>query len=86
MIIPLREFLSSHHPESFPQPWSWQQEQHWLWEHDKEKMTDLFYDITTHGIIIPVHVGPDARIWDGHHRICIAIKLGLHDIPVWFQK
>lgn len=30
----------------------------------------------------PVCLGPDGRVWDGHHRIVAARRLGLTEIPV----
>lgn len=30
----------------------------------------------------PILLGSDGRVWDGHHRICIAIFSGTHTLPV----
>lgn len=30
--------------------------------------------------IAPVMLGNDGRVWDGHHRICLAIKRGVHSL------
>lgn len=30
----------------------------------------------------PVCLGGDGRVWDGHHRIVAAIRLGFNEIPV----
>ena len=30
----------------------------------------------------PVCLGPDGRVWDGHHRIVAAKRLGFADVPV----
>jgi len=30
----------------------------------------------------PVCLGGDGRVWDGHHRIVAAIRLGFDEIPV----
>lgn len=30
----------------------------------------------------PVCLGSDGRVWDGHHRIVAAMRLGFDDIPV----
>lgn len=35
-----------------------------------------------HGISQPVCLGPDGRVWDGHHRIVAARRLGLDSLPV----
>lgn len=47
----------------------------WKWEED----------VATHGIVNPVsirysNVGP--HLTDGHHRIWLAWKLGIQDVPV----
>ena len=34
----------------------------------------------------PITLGPDGRVWDGHHRICIAIFLGTEVLPVRIIK
>lgn len=30
----------------------------------------------------PVMLGNDGRVWDGHHRICIAIEQGIPELAV----
>lgn len=30
----------------------------------------------------PVLLGSDGRVWDGHHRICIAMELGITHLMV----
>jgi hypothetical protein len=30
----------------------------------------------------PVLLGSDGRVWDGHHRICLARELGINEIEV----
>lgn len=30
----------------------------------------------------PIHLGPDGRVWDGHHRIVAAMRLGFDQLPV----
>lgn len=30
----------------------------------------------------PVCLGPDGRVWDGHHRIVAARRLGFYTIPI----
>jgi hypothetical protein len=29
-----------------------------------------------------VYLGPDGRVWDGHHRIVAARRLGFADVPL----
>lgn len=38
--------------------------------------------IAEHGLTQGVCLGPDGRVWDGHHRIVAARRLGLTEIPV----
>jgi hypothetical protein len=38
--------------------------------------------VAKHGITQPVCLGPDGRVWDGHHRIVAARRLGIDTIPV----
>lgn len=34
----------------------------------------------------PVLLGTDGRVWDGHHRICIAIEQGITEMAVEVVK
>lgn len=34
------------------------------------------------GITMPVLIGNDGRLWDGHHRLRIAVRLGIPFVPV----
>lgn len=36
------------------------------------------------GIREPIVIGPDDRVWDGHHRLCAAMHLGHYYVPVTF--
>ena len=38
--------------------------------------------IRENGITMPVLIGSDGRLWDGHHRLCIAVRLGIENVPV----
>lgn len=38
--------------------------------------------LAEHGITEPVLLGSDGRVWDGHHRIVAARRLGIEVIPV----
>lgn len=62
----------------------WQQEFSLLREIHPEELAVLRDDIAARGIQMPVLLGPDGRVWDGHHRLCVAYELGLVDIPVEF--
>lgn len=60
--------------------WSWQEEYDDLYTQPWQTM--LTEQIATEGIREPVLLGSDGRIWDGHHRICAAMRLGLDVVPV----
>ena len=32
--------------------------------------------------VAPILLGSDGRVWDGHHRICIALELGIGTVNV----
>lgn len=64
--------------------WTWEEE--WA-DLDERHATDgeldkLEQQIRENGITTPVLIGSDGRLWDGHHRICIAYRLGLTEVPV----
>ena len=56
-----------------------------LWEREPETMTDLLLDVAEHGIREPILLGDDGRVWDGHHRLAVAERLNLDDVPVTYS-
>ena len=42
----------------------------------------LAEQIAENGITMPVLIGSDGRLWDGHHRLCVAVRLGIGYVPV----
>lgn len=46
------------------------------------KLFDLAGDIAQHGIKEPILLGTDGRVWDGHHRLCVAQHLGIRHVPI----
>ena len=60
--------------------WSWREEHDLLYA--RPWQAALTQQIATEGIREPVLLGNDGRIWDGHHRICAAMHLGLDVVPV----
>lgn len=60
----------------------WEAEFDWLETFDSEHLEEVVDSVREKGIITPVHLGDDGRIWDGHHRIYAAHKLGLTHVPV----
>ncbi|TDO18158.1 ParB-like nuclease family protein [Mycobacterium sp. BK086] len=51
-----------------------------LWEHDQFSMLVLMAAVIADGIQEPIIVGNDGELWDGHHRLAVALALGI-DVP-----
>ena len=64
--------------------WPWEEEWADLDRRHAETgyLDKLEQDIRTNGITMPVLVGTDGRLWDGHHRLRIAVRLGIDYVPV----
>lgn len=78
----LSALLTAWAPGSYDDRWTWDDEREWLWHCHREQMADLIADISANGIKEPVLLGDDGRVWDGHHRICAAMELGLDEVPI----
>lgn len=65
-------------PGSYDKPWTWKDECLDIWAQNIE---ELMADINVNGIKEPVILGDDGRVWEGHHRICIAYWLSLPEVP-----
>lgn len=64
----------------------WPNELQYLWTSDQPRTLALLDEvISAGGINKPVSVGPDKRVWDGHHRVAIALALRI-PLPVEFVK
>ncbi|WP_043736013.1 ParB N-terminal domain-containing protein [Nocardia asiatica] len=66
---------------------SWQCELRWLWETHSDRMAELMQKVLRQGVRIPVLIGRhpqsgEERMWDGHHRVGIAVALALETLPV----
>lgn len=60
--------------------WTWQQEHDDLWfsvHAGTSVMDDLATSMQTEGQREPVILGDDGRLWDGHHRVAVAMRLGI---------
>jgi len=66
------------------QDWTWEEEWADLDRRHAETgyLSKLEQDIAANGITMPVLVGTDGRLWDGHHRLRIAARLGIGFVPV----
>lgn len=53
-----------------------------LWKEHGIYMDWLFLDIQKRGIREPIVIGVDGRVWDGHHRLAVAHKMGLVEVPI----
>jgi hypothetical protein len=51
-------------------------------------LDELTDDIRTQGILVPLQLGfnQDFGTLDGNHRIAVAVRLGLEDVPVALAK
>jgi len=81
--MPAKTLMGSYRPGSYGDEWTWLDEKADLFSWDSEKMNELIQDLKVNGMMEPVLLGDDGRVWDGHHRIIAAMKA---DVPVLFQK
>ncbi|RBY82698.1 ParB N-terminal domain-containing protein [Blastococcus sp. TF02A-26] len=80
--MPLAQLLAQYGPGSYGPPWSWDDEVRDLVDQDPSYQRELEAELLAQGVREPVLLGPDGRVWDGHHRVVAAIRLGLPDLPV----
>lgn len=59
----------------------WPEELRYLWTERRPHMLVLLDDVAVSGFYEPVVLGNDGRVWDGHHRIGVALALQL-SLPV----
>lgn len=64
----------------------WDVEFAYLRRDHASRIDDLARDVLLNGIREPVLLGDDGRVWDGHHRLCVADELGIVDIPTITSK
>jgi hypothetical protein len=66
------------------QDWTWEEEWADLDQRHEETgyLVKLEQQIRENGITMPVLIGSDGRLWDGHHRLRIAVRLGIGYVPV----
>lgn len=64
--------------------WTWEEEWADLDRRHAETgyLAKLEQQIRENGITMPVLIGSDGRLWDGHHRLRIAVRLGIDYVPV----
>jgi hypothetical protein len=77
--MPLAELLATYRDGD---EHGWETEFAWLRENDSVRLAELRADVSAHGIHEPVLLGDDGRVWDGHHRLCVAHDLALAEVPI----
>jgi hypothetical protein len=65
--------------------WLWADEYADIFGRDAGQTEVILKRVDSEGIdfaddFAPVLLGSDGRVWDGHHRICIAIQRGIHSL------
>jgi hypothetical protein len=60
----------------------WAQEFAFLRREHAARIDMLATSVQERGMATPVLLGNDGRVWDGHHRLCVADMLGLAEVPV----
>ena len=81
--ISVAEILASWKPGS--QEWTWAEECDDLKDRPETKRIETWCLIAGWDFADsrhPVILGDDGRVWDGHHRICLAIKHGVSTLNV----
>lgn len=62
----------------------WANEFNYLEAEHTDRIIELEASVRESGIHDPIILGSDGRVWDGHHRLCVAERLGMKTVPVWF--
>lgn len=87
--MPLMEILAGWVPSSMPQPWSWDDEERAIFERvclccgevgHHQRGLEAF--LAEYGLSEGVCLGECGRVFDGHHRIIAARRLGIEVIPL----
>lgn len=85
--VPLASLLTVFRPGDYPER-NWAQEFAWLWDNDGPRMdviTTMIQETGFSGFSAPILLGSDGRVWDGHHRLAAAMRLGIDKVPVVFS-
>ena len=79
---PLDLLLQTVRPGSQGDNWTWEHEYDDLWfsEVHQANCDRLATSMQTEGQLDPITLGPDGRAWDGHHRIVVAMRLGIDKV------
>lgn len=85
--VPLAEFLAWTEPGD--RDWSWNSQFRYLQDPDNghtDRLREIFWSLTYDGQREPVQVGPDSRLWDGHHRVWALVALSAPTIRVEYVE
>lgn len=50
------------------------------------RLRDIAESAATEGIREPILLGNDGRVWEGHHRLCVAYVGGIESVPVEYAS
>lgn len=81
----LDDIIARWRPGSQGDDWSWAHE--WACMMVDPKTSAIWEMVEREGIgfadaFHPILLGNDGRVWDGHHRICIALQRGIESVMV----
>jgi hypothetical protein len=87
----------SHDTHGAGEAWTWADESLWLLTNQTEyqlgviRRAHLEQSVDWLDVFAPICLGADGRVWDGHHRICAALALGIKTahvdvLPVLAQR
>lgn len=60
----------------------WATEFDFLLREHGDRLRTLLLDVEQNGILEPILLGNDGRVWDGHHRLFVALHLKMTHVPV----
>lgn len=63
----------------------WEIELAYLWKVRRPQLLNLMDSVLAEGFREPIDLGCDGRVWDGHHRIAVALALGI-SLPVHYPR
>lgn len=62
---------------------AWAEELAFLWTTLRHRVLDVMDSVLAEGFREPILLGRDGRLWDGHHRLAVALALDL-EVPVTY--
>lgn len=89
VLVPLALVTGAWRPGSYDPPWSWADEAADILARQclccgQPGHYQLAFEahVAEHGIPGGVCLGGDGRVWDGHHRVVAALRMGITQVPV----